>query len=134
MRIKKSKTIGAAVALATLVAMGGASVALADNTSHSFNATIPALQQSHYMTSYNRATSSTASTIYFSSISNSQLMNVKAQNLQNNAQYTEIKGIGPGYNVSIPNSTPTGYQSRLIVTNYDWNLSSQTAIGSFIIH
>ena len=123
-------------AVAVLVAtfLCSATTAYADNNSHSFSDPIPALQQSHYLNSYQRSTSTSASTIRFSSITGSQLMNVKAQNLQNNEEYAELKGIGPGYSVGIANTTPAGQMSRLIVTNFDWNLSTPVATGIFVIH
>lgn len=129
----KKITKSAAVLALGIVLMGGA-FAYADTASHSFSDTIPALQQSHYLNSYQRTTSSVASKITFTSISDSQLMNVKAQNLQNDSQYFELKGISATKTVSITNNTPAGQFSRLIITNHDWNFLSPTVTGSFTIN
>jgi hypothetical protein len=132
--MRKGKSVSiAAVGAIGMVLFGGVA-AFADNSSHSFSGTVPAYQQSHYLNSYQRSSGTASSTIDFSSISNSQLMNVKAENLQNNAEYTEIKGIGTGSNTSIPNSTPAGDESRLVVTNYDWNALTPSIGGSLVIH
>jgi len=127
---KYTKPAVAAIALSLI----GSASAFADETIHSFNNVIPPFQQSHYMGAYIRSTSTTPSQIKFSSISDAQLMNVKAQNLQNNAQFTELKGIGEKSDVKITNLTPAGYSSRLIVTNYDWNVLSPTVIGTELLH
>ncbi|MEO0025119.1 MAG: hypothetical protein RL196_1560 [Actinomycetota bacterium] len=122
-----------AVAAVSLCTLGSAS-AFADEATHSFNNVIPPFQQSHYMGAHIRSTSTTSSQIKFSSISDAQLMNVKAENLQNNVQYTELKGIGVNSASQIKNSTPAGKSSRLIITNYDWNVLSPTVIGTEVLH
>jgi hypothetical protein len=123
---------------AALVGVGliicGSATAFAATTSHGFSDSIPAFQQSHYLNSYQRSSSTANSTIEFTAISDSQLMNVKAQNLQTNGEYTELNGIGVGSLVGIVNKTPAGQMSRLVITNHDWNFLSPTATGTFVIH
>lgn len=60
-------------------------------------------------------------------------MNVKAQNLQNNQQFTELKGLDENSTNTIPNGTPAGNSSRLIVTNNTWAVVDVTAQGWFNI-
>ncbi|WP_269048399.1 hypothetical protein [Paenarthrobacter sp. Z7-10] len=47
-------------------------------------------------------------------------MNIKAQRSDTGGQFSESKGLGTGYTYSITNGTPTGVQTRLIVTNNSW--------------
>ena len=119
--------------IGALFAVDGASYA--DTTSHAINDSIPAFQQSHYLAARSRSTSTTPSTVTFTSTTGALLLNVKAQNLQNNAQYTELKGIGPdSTDHNITNKTPAGQQSRLIITQYDYNAITVTAKGSYVIN
>lgn len=114
------------------LALGGAAAAHATDKQTALSAKIPGLQQSHYVNSQKRTTTKN-SQIRFSSISSNLLLNVKAQNLSNDAQYTENKGLGVDSTYTITNKTPKGSSSRLIITQYDWNLLSPTAKGWYNI-
>lgn len=134
MKRPKPNRFSAGMAATVALVLVGAGAAFADTNQHNFDDTVPAYQQSHYLNSYGRTSSTANSRIYFSAIGSGQLMNVKAQNLSSGTQYTEKKGIGTGSERQIDNNTPAGTSSRLIVTNYDFNTLTPNIKGYFIIN
>lgn len=76
-------------------------------------------QQSRYFQDQEK-TRTVASNIEFTEIGGNYSANVKAQNRVSGVQYTEVKGIGRNKIASIPNKTPVGQKTRLIVTNSAW--------------
>lgn len=119
-------TVGIAIGLA----LTDAASAQAVTTQTNFNTIVPRFQQSHYW-EYQNKTTTGASAVNFSFIGASYTMNVKAQNGASGAQYSEQKGIGTGSTRSIPNSTPVGTATRLIVTNNTWTTVDVTVTGWF---
>lgn len=91
-------------------------------------------QQSRYFVDQTKTTTNN-SQIRFSAIGGGYKANVKAQDRsQNNnsgTQYTEQKNLGTGYTHSIPNKTPKGKNTRLIVTNATWSPVSVAISGWF---
>ncbi|WP_448262135.1 hypothetical protein [Microbacterium aurum] len=112
------------------LAVGGAAAAQAVTTQSNFNTNVPRFQQSHYWEYQNKTTSS-ASEVRFSSIGGGYTMNVKAQNGANGNQYSEQTAISTGSTRSIPNSTPSGTATRLIVTNNTWTTVQVNVTGWF---
>lgn len=77
-------------------------------------------QQSRYFQDQEKTRAKTASNIEFTGIGGAYSANVKAQNRQSGDQYAEQKGLGRNKIYNIPNATPTGQMTRLIVTNDTW--------------
>ena len=107
-----------AVAAAILVGGAGGAQAITSNTA--FDGIMNRNQQSRYFQEQEKTRGGVASNIEFFSIGGGYSANVKAENRQNGVQDEEKKGLGRNVIYNIPNSTPTGQKTRLIVTNDKW--------------
>ena len=130
MLITKAKKALVAGILGVSLALGGAVGAQAVTSQSNFSTTVPRAQQSHYWEYQNKTTGS-ASQVNFSSIGGGYTMNVKAQNGASGTQYSEQTAISTGSTRSIPNSTPSGTATRLIVTNNTWTTVTVSVAGWF---
>ena len=129
--MKKSLKYGVAAAALTAVLVGGGALsAFATTSQTSFDGIANRFQQSRYF-EYQTRTTGDSSQIRFSDIGGGYAMNVKAQNGSSGTEYKEEDDLGTGYTYSIPNSTPTGDQTRLIVTNHSWTTVTVAIAGWF---
>lgn len=114
---KKIVKIATGLAIAASLT-SGAVVAQAVESQTTFDGIANRMQQSRYF-EHQPKTTSKDSQIRFRRIGGGYTMNVKAQH-DTGEQYKEIKGISSGNTQTIPNGTPKGKRTRLIVTNNTW--------------
>lgn len=118
MRRSTPSLTGAILAAGLLVGGAGGAQAITSNTA--FDGIMNRYQQSRYFQDQEKTRAKTASNIEFTGIGGAYSANVKAQNRQSGDQYAEQKGLGRNKIYNIPNATPTGQMTRLIVTNDTW--------------
>lgn len=116
---RSTRSITGAV-LAAGLPLGGAGGAQAVTSNTAFDGIMNRFQQSRYFQDQEKTRANTASNIEFTGIGGTYAANVKAQNRQSGDQYAEQKGLGRNTIYNIPNSTPKGQKTRLIVTNDTW--------------
>ena len=129
MRTRQGKSVSIGAAIAVGMVLFGGVAAFADNSSHSFSGVVPPYQQAHYLNVI-------PALKQHGVVDDRFLVDLKqSTDEREGREPAEQRGVHgdqghrTGSNTSIPNSTPAGDESRLVVTNYDWNTLSPNIAG-----
>ncbi|MCS4275886.1 hypothetical protein M2390_001058 [Mycetocola sp. BIGb0189] len=118
------------VAVSAALIVGGGIAANAQGNSTDFGGILNKYQQSRYFVTQSKSSNENSS-INFSGIGANYSANVKAEDVNSGNQFEEKKGLGTGVNHEIPNGTPAGGRTRLILTNNVWAVVDVAISGSF---